>query len=226
MSKYHLLCTFIAAALIVLSPNPGRAQAIVENDVLGDWEFPENKSVIRTYRCVKALCIKIIKIADPSRRDAFNPDPALRSRPLVGLVIASTFQKKGPTTWRGKLYSTLDGGTYEGTLNLLDKNRFTVVGCLFGNLLCDARTFYRVGTQDGEGSPQTAANSAGPSEETLKVTPPTPSRKLVAVARDPSRAEFDAFLDSQKQGGMTRLTEAERAVLFNDFLEWRKKSER
>jgi uncharacterized protein (DUF2147 family) len=226
MSKYHILCTFIAA-LIVLSPNPGRAQAIAENDVLGDWEFPENNSILRTYRCVKALCIKIIKVADPSRRDVYNPDPALRSRPLVGLVIASSFQKKGPTTWRGKLYSTLDGGTYEGTLNLLDKNRFTVVGCLFGNLLCDARTFYRVGTQEGDGGPQTAANGTGPSEEAVKAAPPpTPSRKLVAVARDPSRAEFDAFLESQKQGGMARLTEAERTVLFNDFLEWRKKNER
>jgi uncharacterized protein (DUF2147 family) len=225
MSKYPILCTFIAA-LIVLSPNPGRAQATAESDVLGDWEFPENNSVIRTYRCVKALCIKIITVADRSRRDVYNPDPALRSRPLVGLVIASSFQKKGPTTWRGKLYSTLDGGTYEGTLNLLDKNRFTVVGCLFGNLLCDARTFYRVGTQDGDDSPQTAANGTGPSEEAPRVAPPPPSRKLVQVARAPSRAEFDAFLDSQKQGGTARLTEAERAVLFNDFLEWQKKSER
>ena len=49
--------------------------------------------------------------------DANNPDAALRTRPLCGLVIGTGFTLKDPTHAEdGHLYDPKTGKTYKGTL--------------------------------------------------------------------------------------------------------------
>lgn len=214
-------------AILVASIIPALSHAedkLTENDLIGDWVFPENGSVIRAYRCGDGFCGKIVKVMDPSRRDIHNPDPKLRGRPVVGLVIFTSQYKKGPTTWRGKLYNTLDGSTYEGTLNIIDKGRVTLVGCLFAELICDARTFLRAGTpnagQRQTASPPQRAISPDRIEVAAPTVPAAKPRPVIAAPREPSRADFDAFLAARGTTPAAIRTDQQRQALFKDFMTW------
>jgi uncharacterized protein (DUF2147 family) len=136
-----LLATAIAA-MPALTASP--ASALSDEDVLGVWRHPDNGSHIQIYSCGQSACAKIVKVADPSRKDDKNPDPKLRSRPVVGVVIMSGGKKVGPLKWQGKLYNTLDGGTYNGTLSLVKENELKLSGCVMGGLICDGRTWTKV----------------------------------------------------------------------------------
>lgn len=130
------------AVLPIVAASP--ALALSDDDVLGVWRHPDNGSHIQIYSCGQNACAKIIKVADASRRDDKNPDPKLRSRPVVGVVIMNGGKKVGPLKWQGKLYNTLDGGTYNGTLTLVNENELKLSGCVMGGLICDGRTWTRV----------------------------------------------------------------------------------
>ncbi len=117
------------------------------DDIFGTWRHPENGSLIEIYRCGSGACAKVIKVKDPSRKDIHNPNPALRNRPIVGIVIAKGARKTGSNKWVANLYDTLDGNTYRGSITVLNKNQVTLVGCGFGNLICEAVTWSRVKPQ-------------------------------------------------------------------------------
>jgi uncharacterized protein (DUF2147 family) len=207
------LCVFACLAFTFATA----AEELKEQDIFGNWVFPENGTLIRFYRCGEGVCGKITKVADPSRRDVHNPDPKLRNRPIVGIVLFSSVSKKGPTTWRGKLYNTLDGSTYEGTLNLLDKNKFVVVGCIFGNLLCDAKTFIR-GDEPKPAVAKAEPPTRGGAPASDRAVPPAPSR--AAPRPEPTRADFDAFLSSRGSSLTAIRTTEQRELLFAQFLAW------
>lgn len=209
------LC-LVTVLLTWLQTNTARAVVVIEDDVLGDWVQAGDASVIRVYRCGEAICGRIVKLADPTRLDVQNPDPILRERPLVGVVIGKSFGKRGPTTWSGKLYNLLDGRTYEGTLNMLDKNRFTIVGCLANNLVCDARTFYRT----NGGLPE-----SDPFDQKLNVaSPPIPIRKLPLALSDRPIPQFDTVVETvaetQSSGEGGRDSRNRRANIFQRLAGW------
>lgn len=199
------------------------ADPLKEEDIYGDWLFPENNSVLKFYRCGEQVCGKLIKVVDPSRRDIHNPNPALRNRSVVGVVLFTSEYKRGATTWRGKLYSTLDGSTYEGTLNLLDKNKFVVVGCIFGNLLCDAKTFIRAEPAKVAGKPEPNRKTVagGTAAATTPATGAAPARPALPAARpQPTRSDFDAFLAARGTTATAVRTTEQRELLFAEFLAW------
>jgi uncharacterized protein (DUF2147 family) len=58
---------------------------------------------------------------NPSRLDVENPDPALRSRELRGLMILSDFSYDGEGRWTGGwVYDPNSGNTYKGTITFVD----------------------------------------------------------------------------------------------------------
>jgi uncharacterized protein (DUF2147 family) len=137
-----ILLAAAMAALPVFTAVP--ALALSDSDVVGVWKHPDNGSHIQIYACGQSACAKVVKVADPSRKDDKNPDPKLRNRPVVGVVIMNGGKKVGPLKWQGKLYNTLDGGTYNGTLTLVNENELKLSGCVLGGLICDGRTWTRV----------------------------------------------------------------------------------
>lgn len=206
------------------------ADELKEADVYGDWLFPENSSVLKFYRCGEQVCGKLVKVVDPSRRDVHNPNPALRNRSVVGVVLFTSEYKKGPTTWRGKLYSTLDGSTYEGTLNMLDKNKFVVVGCIFGNLLCDAKTFIRAEPAKTAAKPEPGKKAAAgatalDAHPSTATKPAKPTPETVAARPQPTRADFDAFLATRGTTNTAIRTTEQRELLFAQFLAWWEKKD-
>lgn len=140
------------AALLATGAALAPAPALAHNDadVFGDWAYRENGSVVRIYACGHAICVRIVRIRDRGRRDIHNPNVRLRSRPVIGVVIASKARKIGKASWRGNLYNTLDGGTYRGTVNLVDQNTITLVGCYIGTVFCEAKTLFRTKPRGGE----------------------------------------------------------------------------
>jgi uncharacterized protein (DUF2147 family) len=216
---------FLVACLVMLAP-AFAAEELKEQDVYGDWLFPENNSVLKFYRCGEHVCGKLAKVADPSRRDVHNPNPALRNRSVVGIVLFTSEYKKGPTTWRGKLYSTLDGSTYEGTLNMLDKNKFVVVGCIFGNLLCDAKTFLRAepakvaAKREPGKKPGAEASTALAATSSTEAAPIAKPVREAAVRPQPTRADFDIFLATRGTTTTAVRTTEQREMLFVEFLAW------
>ncbi|NIV18909.1 MAG: DUF2147 domain-containing protein [Woeseiaceae bacterium] len=67
----------------------------------------------------------------PGKRDFDdrNPDPALRSRRLDGLVIMTGFEYAGKGRWKnGKVYDPDSGNTYKCTARLLDPDTLKIKG--------------------------------------------------------------------------------------------------
>lgn len=120
------------------------ASAQTADDAFGTWRHPDNGSHISVYQCGGGLCAKVVKVADPSRKDEKNPDPKLRTRSVVGVVIMSGAKKSGDKAWSGKLYNTQDGQTYNGTVTVVSKNTLKLEGCVLGGLVCQGPTWSRV----------------------------------------------------------------------------------
>jgi uncharacterized protein (DUF2147 family) len=132
--------TLVATAVIALA---AAAYAQTADDALGVWENPENKSHTEFYKCGAGVCAKIVRVVDGQQTDDKNPDPAKRSRPIVGLVIMQDAKNTGPATWSGTLYNRADGKSYAGTLTVKSKNAVELSGCVAA-IFCKTTTFTRV----------------------------------------------------------------------------------
>jgi uncharacterized protein (DUF2147 family) len=130
----------VAGAAVALT---AAASAQSAEDALGVWENPQNKSHTEFYKCGADVCAKIVRVVDDQKTDDKNPDPAKRSRPIVGLVIMQGAKKTGPATWSGQLYNRADGKTYSGTLTVKSRNAVELSGCVAA-IFCQTTTFTRV----------------------------------------------------------------------------------
>jgi uncharacterized protein (DUF2147 family) len=139
--RTSILALAFAAAL---APRAGAAPAVTADDIYGRWRLPSNGSIIEMYKCSGHLCAKVVSVKDPRRRDSRNPNPALRKRSLVGVMLMKDGRRSGSRSFVGDVYSTLDGQTYRGTLNVVAKNQITLVGCTPIIPICEAITFTRV----------------------------------------------------------------------------------
>lgn len=112
-------------------------------DAVGVWLNPENGSHTEFYKCGDGVCGKIVRVTDGQKTDDKNPDPAKKSRPIVGLVIMQGAKKTGPNKWAGTLYNRADGKSYSGTLTVKSKNEVDLSGCVAA-VFCKTSTFTRV----------------------------------------------------------------------------------
>src|SRR3546814_20312380 len=86
--QHHGPLSVLVAALLMAA-----AAAPVE----GDWLTADRNAVVRIAPCGASLCGVVLRVLakGPSvpRTDVHNPDPALRSRPLVGLPVLTGFSR-------------------------------------------------------------------------------------------------------------------------------------
>jgi uncharacterized protein (DUF2147 family) len=81
---------------------------------------------------------------NPSRLDTENPDPALRSRPVRGLVIMTGFRYEGDGEWTGgRIYDPNSGNTYKGTIRVQDADTLKLRGYVGISLLGRTDTWTR-----------------------------------------------------------------------------------
>jgi uncharacterized protein (DUF2147 family) len=92
--------------------------------------------------CGKVVTSDRIK-ADPALADTKNRNAALRARPLKDLQILQGFTG-GPPQWKGgTVYNPEDGGTYKGSIKLVDPDTLRLTGCIFAPL-CKTETWRRI----------------------------------------------------------------------------------
>jgi uncharacterized protein (DUF2147 family) len=116
----------IVALLLLLLPTLTAARAAAPEGV---WRIGE--TAIQTYACNGLLCGRIVWLrhwrdaAGQLARDAHNPNPTLRQRPLCGMVVLWDLRPDGPGRWTGGwLYDPENGHTYHVNAHLQSPDTF------------------------------------------------------------------------------------------------------
>jgi uncharacterized protein (DUF2147 family) len=136
----------VVAGLMTLTALGGPASA--GEDATGVWKMANGKVTVKVTRCGAHLCGKVVALRKPRddkgriRRDKENPNPALRSRPVVGLTILSNMKSAGDGHWTGTIYNPDDGNTYRSELRLQNANTMKVDGCV--SVFCRSMNFVRI----------------------------------------------------------------------------------
>lgn len=83
------------------------------------------------------------------KEDHNNPDPALRTRPIVGLVLMQGFRYDGKGEWhKGTIYDPDNGKTYKCKLRLAENGVLKVRGFIGISLLGRTSEWTRVASGD------------------------------------------------------------------------------
>jgi uncharacterized protein (DUF2147 family) len=115
------------AALVVTALAGGQSSAAaLDPTPTGVWLHANQRFQIEIAACgVDLLCAKIVWFRAPNdaqgmpRVDVKNADPALRSRPLLGLTVLRGLHRTGDNSWvDGKVYNPDDGTDYQATMSL------------------------------------------------------------------------------------------------------------
>ena len=136
--------TIAAMALAAAFALAGPAQA---SPLDGLWRSPDENALVQIYDCGSAVCGKLVEAdkikANPHVTDDRDRTPALRARPLKGLVLLNGFAG-GPAEWKdGSIYNPNDGDTYQGSMRLVDPDTLKVTGCIIVPL-CKTEVWKRV----------------------------------------------------------------------------------
>jgi len=129
---------FVASLVVCLGAPAVAAEAT------GDW-FVENKgAVIRVGPCGGAMCGHIAWTKGPPGTDKNNPDPAKRSRPIIGLPIILNMKPTAgrANRWEGEIYNAEEGKIYSGSITLVSENTLRIEGCVLG-ILCGGQNWAR-----------------------------------------------------------------------------------
>lgn len=138
----------LIAAAVLLAAGAGMASAA---DIAGTWLTENGASKIKLEPCGGTLCGKLVWLReanDPKTggpvTDKQNPDPALRARPLVGIVlITGIVPAEDAGEWSAHAYNAEDGKTYDVTLKLQDNGKLELEGCGLGGIVCQGETWTR-----------------------------------------------------------------------------------
>jgi len=109
--------------------------------ILGIWTTEMDESKVEIFKCGEKICGKIIWLKSPfytdSREgeigtpwiDRKNPNPKLRSRPILGLQLLEGFSAEEDNYWgSGTCYDPKSGNTYRGKIHLAAPDRLELRG--------------------------------------------------------------------------------------------------
>jgi len=144
-----VVCSCFCFAVGALAAGP--------DDVTGRWLNQEGDAAIDIFRCGNLYCGKISWLKEPKypaddkkgmagrqKVDRENPDSALRSRPILGMQLLSSFQYTGGNVWeKGTIYDPKSGKTYKCKMTL-DGNRLNIRGFIGISLIGRTNVWTRV----------------------------------------------------------------------------------
>jgi uncharacterized protein (DUF2147 family) len=123
--------------------------SIADNVIEGVWIVADGDGLIEIQIQDGQLSGVIVgTVSDPERKkppryDDLNPDPSLRTRPLLGLAIFSKLLSSGSNEWKGQVYDPNTGKTYKCTLTLVDPGTLKLRGYIGFSLLGKTRMWTR-----------------------------------------------------------------------------------
>jgi len=110
--------------------------------ITGKWVTAGKDSVVEVAPCGARICgriVKILKPVDPANAvDRFNPNPTLKSRPILGLPILTNFTDNG-SQWSGTIYDPRNGKSYRSNLARNPDGTLKVQGCIA--FFCQTQTW-------------------------------------------------------------------------------------
>jgi uncharacterized protein (DUF2147 family) len=129
----------ILTVVLTLTATVASAQALEGTT----WRTQGGNGTIRIEACGNKTCGRILP-AQPrpgqSTVDDKNPNPALRTRPLVGLNILTGFTRHADNSYKGgTIYNPEDGKTYRSEFKLKRDGNLEVKGCV--GPFCQAQTW-------------------------------------------------------------------------------------
>jgi uncharacterized protein (DUF2147 family) len=90
--------------------------------ILGIWVSEKKDGKIEVYKVGDQFLGKIVWTKGSGYVDEKNPDPKLRSRPILGMLILTGLKSKGNNKWDdGQIYDPESGKTYSCSMKLKDK---------------------------------------------------------------------------------------------------------
>lgn len=116
----------------------------------GTWLTEDGKSKIRFETCGAETCGRIVWLKYPTDpktgkppTDKNNPNPGMRSRPIMGLVIFSGIKPDPEGGWHAVAYNAEDSNNYEVTLRAKADGTLELEGCGLMGLICQSQTWTR-----------------------------------------------------------------------------------
>jgi uncharacterized protein (DUF2147 family) len=116
----------------------------------GIWWTQEKDSKVQIYKSGNQYFGKIVWARDPNDKegkpkiDKNNPDPAQKTRPIMGMVFLKNFQFKGDDVYKeGEIYDPRNGKTYSCKMTLKGKE-IDVRGYIGSPMFGKTVTFTRV----------------------------------------------------------------------------------
>lgn len=135
----------VSAALVgaMLLSTPAAA-----SDAAGTWVSQDGGLKVQLVDCGDRICGRVVWLGEPLDRatgqpktDKQNPDPAMRSRPLIGLPVVQ-MAPTGNHRWSGTIYNADDGRIYRAHLSVQDARTAVLQGCMLV-VLCRGHTWTR-----------------------------------------------------------------------------------
>jgi len=126
--------TIVALVFALTSISTAHAQ---DASPTGLWLTQKGDARIQVTNCGPGICGKVVWLKDAvdpqtggPQTDDKNPNPALKTRPMIGVQLFIGMNPSGPGSWAGRIYNADDGGTYESKVKLLSATQLNVEGCL------------------------------------------------------------------------------------------------
>jgi len=140
---------FLCLALLLGFTGIAAAQKL---SPLGLWTNSEKKATFEIYKCGDKFCGKIVSVTTPNdpatgkpKVDKNNPDPSLRTQPLLGLVFMRDFAYDSENKWDdGKIYDPENGKTYSCYMKVLNANTMEVKGYIGFSMIGRSQTWTRI----------------------------------------------------------------------------------
>ena len=154
------LLPWIVTALLFFSSHPQVADAesaggakkerARADTLLGEWWTDKNEGRVRfskdsdgTLRGTTTCCTPKKPNPDSPLTDIHNPDPKLRGRSTIGIVIIWKLAYEDGEYSGGYVYNPRDGKTYRFAAEIVDENTVEVRGYLLIPLLGQSQTWKR-----------------------------------------------------------------------------------
>lgn len=144
--------SFVAAFIAVVAAAPASAQSA---DPVGVWLTEKGDARVKVSKCGNGICGVIVGLKDPIDRatgqpqiDDKNPNPALQTRPVIGISLFIGMRPSGPSKWTGQIYNADDGGTYVSHVTHDGGDALRVEGCV--GVICGGETWTRIARDESK----------------------------------------------------------------------------
>ncbi len=113
-------------------------------DPIGEWRVADGNATVQIRKCGAGFCGFVATTRTAPGRDEKNPDPAKRSRSVLGIEVLINLRPAGNNLWTGTTYNAEDGQFYSAKVSLQSEKALQIQGCVPNSTLCGSETWVRV----------------------------------------------------------------------------------